>query len=804
MILKPLPDILKDQYKKDSLVYSSDNEFYYNEEVDKDIIEDINNREFQVYTGHYSPRVPPWKKKQKWSPSNIPTVHLIGRGKRSGKKTLNIEGFLPYCYVEDKNGKYVTYLGKKVKKLIFKTSPAAIGDYRKKFEKSLNPTPYEADIPFIERFMCDTDPFFKPKEIIEPKVAIFDIETNYPINDEIISFSINSEGNIYHNSKYKTPKHKDLILDLYNRLREHDIITGWNVQFDVKHTQNELRKILKDKSFVLNDEVAIIDLKTISNKMYAKQLKGGWSLDNAGKRIANIPKVDIKVNPKDLTPDKLEEYNNRDVVVPEKIDEVLGGLKCHLILSWMTHCILENTELTTVINDITILKAYHNKRVVLPSKPPFDEKPTSKDAQYQAADPQARQGIYENVMAFDLKHAYPWAVQAINATPETKDKNGKYQAPNGIRFNEGYSVFIETLDSIMDERAKAKKKMKEYKKQGNHKMYMTYKYIDFALKTQAAAFSHGEFGYWRSRMKDYEVAEAITQTAKQLIFHTMNVLEFFGFKWVYEHTDSCYIMCPVERKRELIDLINDIVNDYCIEHGYRKVAELEFEEYYPIVYIHTPARNVLVKEDGEWKVTGMNFMRSETPEELADIEENLVRLALEKKSKDDMLKYLKKRIRNLKNISINKLGIEKPYNKPLKEYGGKNKNGRKIPIPYHIKAYLKAHDEYGFDLEVGEKFQIIPILTNSCHGVRKIRRDKVDIAFPLDGNLPKGYKVDYEKYIEHNLIGKIYQFFDMDDKELMNELRDSIPNIDESKKILEKAKDIIKKEKERKKSKKKK
>ena len=403
MRLEKLPICLQNGYDDDSIVYSSDDEFFYNKDVSQELIEDLKNNNFQVYTGYYSPMVPKWEIWKAKQPETKPTIYLIGRGIKSGKQKVKIEGFLPYCYISDTNGEYITYLGDRVKKLVFDCNPAAVGEFRRNLEekKSIY-TPLEADVPFIRRFLCDTNPSFKPNDIIEPKIAIFDVETDFPNSDDLISFSINYNGEIYHNSKYKTSSYEDLVMDLYNRLIEYDIVTGWNVKFDVDTLNRELKKL--GTGLYINNEVAIIDLLSIVPKMVGRQIKGSWSLENAGKQLTDVEKVSIDCYPRDLDEKKLEEYNNQDVVVPYKIDKIYGALECHIILSWLTHCTIEDTEITSVVNDIAMLTAYHKANKVLNSKPPWSMKPKEGEARYKAADPKARPGVYSGIMAFDIKH----------------------------------------------------------------------------------------------------------------------------------------------------------------------------------------------------------------------------------------------------------------------------------------------------------------------------------------------------------------------------------------------------------------
>lgn len=767
--LTPLPKSMSNKYDDDSLVYEDDDAFLYSKKVSKKLVADITNREFQIYTGYYV-----WSKGM-----DSPNIFLVGRGKKSGKATIKIQGYYPYCMVYSMDGKYETYLGAKVEKIMFRNQhPSAIANYRKRFEKkNISRTPFEADIPFIRRFLCDCSDFFKPKELIMPKVGILDIETDFPYdNDKIISFALNGKDEIYFNSLDITPDEGDLLLDLMKKMDEYDVLTGWNfIKFDMDKIEFACEKLF-GKSINVDPKphhhVASIDLKNVSAKMYAHKLKGGWSLDNTGKRLCGIGKRKIEKNrhPRDMEPDELMQYNVMDTIVPEIVDNLLGGLECHLQLSRMLGCKLGDTELTAIINDISIIKAYHKQEKVLPSRPPYwlveeEKKKQDKDNYaYKAAEPAARPGTYYGVVGVDLSAAYPSSVLAINASCETKDFCGKYRSPDGVRFNADKSVFIQELKRLMDERYSIKRQINQHRK-GSH-TWKTLKYIDFALKTQVAAYSHGIFGWARSRMKDTDVAGAICATARNILNLIKYTVDKWGYKWIYCHTDSVYFLAPKKKAKELTIRLNVIIKDFCERNGWTFAPKLDFEGYYPKVYVHSPARKVLVDEDGEWIVTGCNFMRAEVPEPLANIEEKLIAMKLDKKTNDEMLKELKSMMLDVSGKSSEDLGIEKPYGKPIEKYGRKLQDGSIGGFPYHIKALQRAIDEYGLDIEQGDRFRILPIISSEITGVRVLKWARQYMAYPVDGKLPDAYIIDYEEYFRSNLFGKIDGLFGVSAKEL--------------------------------------
>lgn len=829
MRLEKLPRALENLYDRDSFIYQDDKTLYYNTKVNTDLIKDILNKEFQVYNGTYRHN---YETKET-------VIFLVGRGKTCGKTYLKIQNFYPYSYIYNKDGDMKTYMGGTVDKITFFTEPKKVADLRKMEESKflwpapkdrLYPVPCESDILLVRRFLIDMYDFFKPTEYIEPTVAIFDIETNFPINNNMISFSINNynTGHVYHNSTYLDNKYS-LYLDAYVRLKEFDIVTNWNVEFDISGLQTQLLKfklLLKplEDGYIISKEdfirkvsieynlfgiktttdmlealeqyniikiedgivkygnvkldtnlsyiIAQLDLMPITQKMYGKQIRGRWTLDNTGIQICGIGKYDLEGKyPSELDEETLCEYNSMDVIIPEVIDNHLGGILAHVILGWQLQSKLEDMIITAAVNDIALLRAYHKDGIVLPSRPPYDK--SNKKANgysYSAAEPDARPGVYKNVVATDLHAAYPSAVIAINASAETKDSNGKYIAPNGIRFNDGYSTFIEELKRLLENREEVKSKLRELEK--GTPQWQMYKSIDFAIKTLIAAFSHGIFGWENSRMVDFEIADAITSTVRGVVDTIKNKVDELGFKWCYAHTDSCYFIAQKDKSNEIVSILNDTIKEYCDKRGYSTSPNLEYKGFYKYAYIHSPARNVLIPEDGSiyepstWNVTGMPFIRSDTPQPVGDIETSLISMKLDSKTNEEMLQKLIQMIDELKEMDSRELALIKPLTKSMSRYGRKGKDGMKCGVPYHIKALKLAEDDYGYKIKVGEKFSLLPIIVDKWTGIRVKRRITCYIAFDSEKGLPEMYKLDWDTYLRSNLFGKIHSLFDCTSREL--------------------------------------
>jgi len=832
MILKPLPKDLCNKFDSDSLIYCSDDSFYYGDSVDKNLIKDITNHTLQLYNGYYH-------FKTGW---DSPKLYYTGRGLNSGKVKVKIQNFHPYFYDEQEVSSHKTYLGKPVEKMVLLGQhPRNVKRYREYCAKMGFSMPYETDIRFPVRFLIDTYDYFKPKEAIKPKVCILDIETDHPVSNDLISFAINNqEDSLYYRSKYDDMYPSELALDILHQLQKYDVVTGWNIEFDIDNLYLPIKKnpqvlnkidrhidyarshkeftkekyienmskgnryfsdeeterlinvlidydylredtdgviVLGDRDFnpKITEHIAVIDMMFLSKKMHAREIRGRWSLDNTGIQICGMGKVHIGATRiGDLEPEELMEYNCVDTIIPEVIDNVLGGIEAHTILAWSLQSLIEKRSfITAVINDIALLREYHRKGIVLPTRG-FDSKDNSKESKYDAAEPDARPGVYEGLITLDLKHAYPSAVISKNISCETKDVNGnnivEFTSKNNehkvIKFNNKHSVFIDTLKELMKERGKVKEQLKSIRKASDE--YKRLKSIDFALKTQSAAFSHGIFGWSNSRMVDYEVADAITAVVRDIINLIKDACDAIDLVWCYCHTDSIFVNAPSEQQEAVAGYLNDIIGDYFANE--EVIPDLELKGFYPKSYIHSPARNVLVDENGEWHVTGMNFYRSETPAPLGNIEQELIKMKMNKCNIDDMTIKLKSMILALPNEDTGELGIYKPLNKPISEYGRTLDDGTHGAVPYHIKAYLRANKEYGFNVSVGEKFALIPILTDELVGKRKIRRKRVDIAYSIEDGLPSQYQIDWEYYLQSALFGKICGLFDMTSKELENKV----------------------------------
>jgi len=237
-------------------------------------------------------------------------------------------------------------------------------------------------------------------------------------------------------------------------------------------------------------------------------------------------------------------------------------------------------------------------------------------------------------------------------------------------------------------------------------------------------------------------------------------LENAGYEVIYAHTDSLYVVAPKSDVDKILKLANESVEEYVKKHGYLYTPKFEFKDYYVKGYIHSPARNVMVKENGEWSITGMNLIRSDAPDFLRDLEKRIIELYLEGRSKDEIIAEVIEILKTLKDKSPDYLGIPKPLKK--------NPNAYKVKSA-HIKAVLNAVAEYGLDIHVGEKFLMLP--------VKRLKNgEKGYIAFRYN-EWPEGYEIDFMEYIRSVVIGKLAIMLNVNPKDLKKRLEEELKEV---------------------------
>ena len=348
---------------------------------------------------------------------------------------------------------------------------------------------------FEYAFIADQHPKMVDWDIDKIKIANIDIEVGsengfpdpYQANEPITAIGIKELGGKmfvwgcgdYDNSLDKTnldisiqyTKCKDewtLCNEFLKHWVEHtpDVLTGWNTKFfDVPYLVNRFRKILgEEKAKLLSPWKAITERKTIINgrqmiaygflgveqldyiELYKWYAPGGKSQESY--RLDNIANVEIgerKLSYDEydnlhalyrLNHQKFIEYNIRDVVLVERIDEKLKLLELGLTLAYDTKCNYEDIFAQTRMWDSMTYSYLLEKGIIVPPRE-VQEKDSAFEGAYVK---EVQVGAHKYVASFDLNSLYPHLMMQYNISPETLIEPEKYTQEMRDIISQGVTV----------------------------------------------------------------------------------------------------------------------------------------------------------------------------------------------------------------------------------------------------------------------------------------------------------------------------------------------------------------------------
>ena len=248
--------------------------------------------------------------------------------------------------------------------------------------------------------------------------------------------------------------------------RTPDVLTGWNTKFfDVPYLVNRFRKILgEDEAKKMSPWNFISERKTVINgramtaygflgveqldyiELYKWYAPGGKSQESY--RLDNIANVEIgesKISYDEydnlhqlyrLNFQKFIEYNIKDVLLIEKMEDKLKLIELGLTLAYDTKCNYEDIFAQTRMWDSMTYSYLYNQGIIVPPREVQD-----KDSAFEGAyvkDPQV--GKHDWVASFDLNSLYPHLMMQYNISPETLIDPSDYTQEMRNILSQGVSV----------------------------------------------------------------------------------------------------------------------------------------------------------------------------------------------------------------------------------------------------------------------------------------------------------------------------------------------------------------------------
>jgi len=520
---------------------------------------------------------------------NKPVVYLFQR--ENGKRILTLDDTLtPYFFVPESEvdrlqgircdpNTYEAIDGTKLKR-VYTTLPEDVPKLRDKYSRS-----WEADIVFQTRYIIDQ---VDSIEATVPKVLFIDIEVDNSgripnvdrAEEPIICITVyDNLTNLYSTCVWRhdlSPGMTTKILDdtlhevhyfkseddmlksfvEFINVEEPDVITGWNSnRFDLPYLINRLAVLhidsnklspmnsvyIRDNKDVVIKGIALIDLYD-AYRHFSQGMEESYKLDFIAKKVIGKGKLGSENNIRWMWKNKLDElieYNANDVLLCKNINEKLKLLEFLDELRRISFCQLEDTLSASRLTDTYVLRYYHNKKI-FPTKTHHEKVP------YEGAFVGSwAEGIYENVIAFDLKSLYPSLICLFNLSPDTIiSEDESNWGDNNICVNNTYfrkdkkGFLVEIIENLTIERTRYKKLMKnEPINSDNWNLYYNRQY---ALKTLLNAL-YGQTAYPNSRIYSPKVAETTTHLGRKVIMWSKDFLEKLGCKVLYCDTDSLFI-----------------------------------------------------------------------------------------------------------------------------------------------------------------------------------------------------------------------------------------------------------------------
>ena len=450
--------------------------------------------------------------------------------------------------------------------------------------------------------------------------------------------------------------------------------------------------------------------------------------------------TDIIYNTKDFN--YLIKYNQKDVELTYKLYKHFENILIEIArLVGITLYELSGSTYGILVENYLIKRAREFNEII-PNRPKPEEVEERRKISYSGAIVfEPKPGLYKNIVVYDFRSLYPSIIIRYNISPDTlkcdheECKKDKILAETSIGkievwFCKKKKGFIsQILESIFEERAELKKRMKNMDKNSEE-----YKILDsrqLALKYIINS-TYGYLGFSNSRWYCLECAASITALGRKHITEVKEFIEKKGYKVLYGDTDSIFVIVNnKESGLKLLEEINSILP---------KPLEMEFEDYY-VSGIFVEKRSgeggarkkyALLSESGNIKLRGFEVVRRDWSDIAGEVQENVIKLALEGKIQE-INQYLSEVINKIRNheYPIEKFILREQLRKELSEY--------EVTAPHVIAA--KKYKQRGYN--VGKGFIVEYIIAKGGERIS----DKVRL---LDEIKDREYDPDY--YINKQVI----------------------------------------------------
>ena len=370
----------------------------------------------------------------------------------------------------------------------------------------------------------------------------------------------------YDNLAWGFPTEKEMLDKFLTIINEQDpdVITGWYVTgADIKTIIERCNKVgLRPSRLSPMNKIRYqfgdwaqpilgrncIDLMIGFSKLW--ELKNGklpsYKLDDVSSEVLGEKKIELPDGHNTYLTDLplYLHYARQDVRLLPKLDSKVNAIEYYLALQHLVQCDIRSTPfITKMFTNLALMD--DNFPMKIPTSPQFAK------VDYEGANVmEVESGLYKNVGILDVKAMYHSNASLYNISWDTLDKDGQ-DCGNGTKFNlESKGLLVNQMDYMTKLRNKFKALVKS-----DPSNYDKWDTMQFACKSLVASM-YGVAGDAKYGLYNPEVASAITYTSRQTLDKLKEEVESFGFKVIYGHTDSVFVLIP--SPQEGMDALREI------------------------------------------------------------------------------------------------------------------------------------------------------------------------------------------------------------------------------------------------------
>ena len=552
-----------------------------------------------------------------------------------------------------------------------------------------------------------------------------------------------------------------------------DIITGWNSRFfDIPYLVNRIVKILGQKmanklspwgwykeneiNLFGNRKQQIFDLVGISSIDYMDVYKKFTYVNRESYSLNHIAYTELGEKKLDYSEysslhelyktnfQKFVDYNVRDVVLLERLEEKLKLLEMIISLAYMAKCNFNDVFSPVKMWDCIIFNHLKDQQIVVPPK-----RHETKTEAYEGAyvkDPQI--GRHKWVASFDLNSLYPHLIMQYNISPETlvgmhtesglvdalldkefdvaflKEKN-LTMTPNGSLYTRKKQGFLPALmEKMYTDRVKYKNLLLTEQKKGkaaDTNKLAQYHNMQINLKI-ALNSAYGALGNQWFRFYDVRNAEAVSvagqlsiRWAERAVNQYLNkILETENDDYVLaSDTDSLYVtldslvqkvgLTDTDKIIEFMDKVCEGKIQNVIDKCYGEMAEYvnAFEqkmvmkrEVLAEVGIWTGKKHYILNvhnsegvqyDEPKLKIMGIEAIKSSTPEPCRNALKEAFKIMMNG-TEDDVINYIEEFKIKFKTLPAEEVSFPRSVKGLAKYHDSASIYQKSTPI--HVKGSL--------------------------------------------------------------------------------------------------------------------